>query len=83
LRGKNLSPVAPDDERRDLQARQGGLDRQQVAGVQGRQNAVVLAGRLFGAEQRFQPRARDVRGQVGDVLVAGAVHALAALRDIA
>src|ERR1035438_9383456 len=40
---------APADEGRDLQAGQGGLDCQQVAGVQGVAQALELAGRFRGA----------------------------------
>jgi hypothetical protein len=70
---EELVSGAPDDEGRDLQAGQGGFDRQQVAGAQGRDQALELAGRFRGAEPRFQPGAHDVVGQAGDVLVAAAV----------
>ena len=56
--------------------RQSGLDRQQVAGVQRGQQALGLAGRFRGAGLRFQPDARDILGQVGDVLVGAAEDAL-------
>ena len=62
---------APDDEGRDLQAGQIGLDRQQVARVQRGQQPLELAGGFPGAERLFRPAPRDLIGQVGDVLVAG------------